>query len=284
MRIAHLSDFHYTSLNFNPFRLFSKRILATANWLIQRRKEFCYTQLKSLPDLFSSLKVDLVLLGGDFSSSSLKEEFESMQGFVGKIGKPWIAIPGNHDQYTSRSYKHRRFYRYFSNATASASHSLSKDSMESYEILPGWHIISLDTARPTSFISSEGIFTESLEQALEYRLQKIPKEDKIILFNHYPFFPQKDPKRSLRRSNSLERILRNYSNICLYLHGHSHRHSIADLQPEGLPITADSGSCTFSKGGTWNLIETHPTGCSIETFQFVKEWKSTKRQEFLWNR
>lgn len=283
MRIAQLSDFHYTHLTFNPFRLFSKRFLATANWLLHRRGEFALNRLEPLRLLLQSLDVDLVLLGGDFSTSSMREEFGAMEEWVRHLHIPWIAIPGNHDMYTHRSYRKKLFYQYFSNRIPS-SYSLSVEGLELCKIGPDWNIVSLDTSHPTHLASSQGLFSEFLEEKLEQCLEKIPKQEKVLLFNHYPYFSQSDPKRSLRRGKALENILRKHSNIYLYLHGHTHRHSIADLQVEGLPITIDSGSCSLSEGGSWNLIDIQPKGCSVDTYRFLESWKKMETQEFIWTR
>src|SRR5690606_33890490 len=97
MRIAQISDLHYTHITWNPLRFLSKRLFGLWNWVLFREKEFFPEQLEPLPALFRELKVDLVLLGGDFSTTSLLEEFELASQLIQQISQPWIAIPGNHD-------------------------------------------------------------------------------------------------------------------------------------------------------------------------------------------
>ncbi len=113
MRIAQLADFHYTHLTWNPLRLLSKRILGHFNWLLLRKKHFFEEQVEKLPELFKGLGVDWVLMGGDFSTTALPEEFEKAKRLVDQIEQPWIAVPGNHDRYTKKSCQERHFYRYF---------------------------------------------------------------------------------------------------------------------------------------------------------------------------
>src|SRR5215510_5762015 len=115
MRIAQISDFHFTHITWNPFRLFSKRLLGNLNWLLSRKSVFAHGQLDPLPELFRELKVDLVLLGGDLTTTALKEEYKKAKNFVSKISQDWIAIPGNHDHYTYKSWRKKDFYRHFSN-------------------------------------------------------------------------------------------------------------------------------------------------------------------------
>lgn len=281
MRLAHLSDLHFTNLTINPLRLFPKRIFSYLNWILYRKKAFSEKSLANLPDLLNQLKVDLILLGGDFTSSSMPEEFEKAKSLIQKMSAPVIAVPGNHDQYTSRSYRRKLFYQYFHNPRA-GSLSLKNDRIEAHQIKPGWWVIALDTSCPNKITSSQGTFPPELEAKLEQTLTQIPKEEKVILLNHYPFFPQESVKKVLQRGDALESLLRRHPHIVLYLHGHTHRHSIADLRSSGLPIILDSGSCAQKKFGTWNLIDLKETGCAITTYQWDTKWKEKNTQEFLW--
>lgn len=281
MRIIHISDFHFTKLTANPLRLFPKRIFSHLNWLLRRKKEFDQTQVEHLPALFEDLKADLILFGGDFSSSSMPEEFRQAKHLVQRMKAPWIAIPGNHDQYTVCSHQKKRFYEYFTNKSATFA-SLCREGVEAHKITDHWWVVAVDTAKPTRITSSEGMFSKALEAQLEHLLGQIPEADKVILLNHYPFFKQEDSKRALKRGESLEKLLRRHSNIALYLHGHTHRHSIADLRPDGLPIVLDSGSCSLKNKGTWNLIDLDSAGCTVSTYHLENGWEMKSKQEFAW--
>jgi 3',5'-cyclic AMP phosphodiesterase CpdA len=152
MRIAQVADFHFTKLTWNPFRLLSKRLLGNINWLFKRKKSFSTKQLEPLPDLFKELGVDLVLLGGDFTTTALREEFETSAQFIKKIKQPWLAIPGNHDHYTWLSYWGKHFYRYYTNKRKAISHkaeffNLKEHGIEGHDIGSNWWVIALDTAR-----------------------------------------------------------------------------------------------------------------------------------------
>ena len=242
------------------------------NWLLHRRRIFSEKQLEDLPDLLKTLKVDFVLLGGDLTSSSMPEEFEKAKSLMQKIAIPMIAIPGNHDHYTERSYHEKRFYQYFP----------AKEGLEAYPIGPNWWVVALDTSFPGPALSSRGRFTEDLEEKLETLLLKLPEMDKVILLNHYPFFEQDDPSKILERGEALEQLIRRHPKIALYLHGHTHRHSIADLRPSGLPIVLDSGSCGQKTCGHWNLIDLNETGCTVTAYQWKSKWEEKERQEFVW--
>ena len=284
MRLAHVSDFHYTCLTCNPFRLFSKRLFGHFNWIFNRDKEFSPAQVECLPELFRALDVDLVLLGGDFTTTSMHEEFARAAQFVAKIEQPWIAVPGNHDHYTYRSHRNKDYYKYFSNKKG-AFFSLAEDGIEGHRIAPGWWVVALDTSRPRNPGSSQGLLSEKLEAKLEESLTRIPKGDAVLLLNHYPFFRNDEPKRGLERGEALEKLIRRHPEIRLYLHGHTHRHTIADLQSNGLPIILDSGSCAQGPKGAWNLIDIEEKGCSVSAFRWIDgHWRKARSEEFAWRR
>ncbi|PIS02488.1 MAG: hypothetical protein COT85_05695 [Chlamydiae bacterium CG10_big_fil_rev_8_21_14_0_10_42_34] len=289
MRIAQISDFHFTKVTFNPFRLFSKRLLGHLNWLFFRRKTFFEAQLDPLPKLFSDLNVDLVLLGGDLSTTSFIKEFEKAAKLIGKIKQPWIAIPGNHDHYTYRSYRQKHFYRYFKNKRDEITHradffTLKEHGIEAHKIMDGWWLIALDTALATNLYSSTGLFSEKLESYLEEVLKLIPDTDSILLLNHYPFFQNDVERHNLVRGEVLQKLIERNPRIRMYLHGHTHRHTIADLQVSNLPLVVDSGSCAQGKKGSWNLIDINTNGCTISTYQWNDQWTKTKTEDFAWTR
>jgi 3',5'-cyclic AMP phosphodiesterase CpdA len=289
MRIAQISDFHFTHSTWNPLRLLSKRLLGHVNWLLTRKGHFFEEQLLSLPALFDQLGVDLVLLGGDFSTTALKEEFEKAGKFIRQIRQPWIAIPGNHDHYTWRSYRQKHFYHYFANARKEITHpveffTLKEQGVEAHKIGPGWWVVALDTALATHPYSSEGLLSEKLEAYLEEVIRLIPANDSILLFNHYPFFQNDAPRRNLRRGDALQRFLERHPRIRLYLHGHTHRQTVADLQVSSLPLVLDSGSCAQGQKGTWHLLDLDAKGCTVSTYQWNQSWQPARTETFAWTR
>lgn len=289
MRIAHVSDFHFTHLTWNPFRLLSKRALGNFNWITLRKKHFFEEQLSPLPALFKELEVDYVLLGGDFSTTALLEEFEKAAQFIGQIKQPWFATPGNHDCYTKRSCRNKHFYRYFANQRKEISDpveffTLEKHRIEAHKIGQGWRLILLDTAIATHFHSAEGLFSEKLEAYFKEVLKLIPQEESILILTHYPFFQNDVKRHSLIRGEVLQELLEQNPRIRLYLHGHTHRHTVADLQVSNLPIVLDSGSSAQGRKGAWNLIDLNPKSCTVSTYRWDHKWTKTRSEEFSWIR
>lgn len=289
MRIAQISDFHYTHLTWNPLKLFSKRILGNLNWILARKGEFSFSQLDVLPDLFRTLDVDLVLFGGDFTTTALPQEYASALQFMKQLSQPWIAVPGNHDHYTFKSFREKRFYRYFANQKKESGNpldffTLEHHGVEAHRIGAQWWVVALDTARATHFTSSRGLLSEEKETYLQELLDLIPKNASILMLNHYPFLSNCDWRHSLEGKERLKAIVQKDPRILMYLQGHTHRHTIADLQPSHLPILLDSGSAALSKGGSWNLIDIQPNGCEIIGYQWTTQWEPYRKEQFLWTR
>lgn len=287
MRIAQVSDFHFTRLTWNPFRLISKRILGHFNWIFSRTHSFSEEIVLELPDLFRKLEVDYVILGGDFTTTALKEEFLVAREFVERLKMPWLAIPGNHDVYTYRSQREKAFYRFLRSTGMGEKFegvSLEKDRLEAHRLRNGYWLVALDVCRATNLYSSRGLFSEGLEKKLRNMLSVIPLEESIVVACHYPFFKNDAFRRTLKRGEALKKILEEEKRICLYLHGHTHRHTVADLQPSGLPVVLDSGSAAEKKHASWNLIELKKDGCTVTPYQYKEGWTPLARKDIEWKR
>jgi 3',5'-cyclic AMP phosphodiesterase CpdA len=294
-RLAHISDLHFSKMTWNPSQFFSKRWLGNANLLLSRNKAFDAESLTTLFPIFHERKVDAVLITGDLTSTSHEEEFLLAQQFIESLQREKFKVftlPGNHDQYTRSAYKHKLFYQFFNAAYAPptdpvSSLSLKDDGMTAAYFGHNWWLLALDTALATSLLSSNGYFSAELELKLEKALQELPDNHNVILINHFPVFSNESQRKSLIRKEALKKLLERFPKIKLYLHGHTHRHSIADLRGSNLPIFLDSGSTAQIKGGTWNLIDVGPTGCEVEVFKNTfrddyTSWEPVLKSQFKW--
>ena len=283
-KIAHLSDFHFSHVPTNPLKLLSKRWIGVLNLIFSRRKTFQPSQLEGLGSMFEDQKVDLLLATGDFTTTSLTSEFQDAKSFFEKLSTPSLYLPGNHDFYTKKDYRKKTFYRFFENPPAeqhpASAYTMKKDQVEARPIFKNWWVVFLDTVVPTQFYSSQGNFSEAIEAKLEEVLQTLPKDAKIILANHFPFFLNDSPRRHLVRGDDLKKLIEKWPNIHLYLHGHTHRHCIADVRPNHLPIILDSGSCAHKDRGTFNIIELGKDSISIEVYEKKEKWIPRKKIDF----
>jgi hypothetical protein len=109
-----------------------------------------------------------------------------------------------------------------------------------------------------------------------------------MLINHFPIFSNESARKSLIRKEALKKLIERFPKIKLYLHGHTHRHCIADLRSSHLPIFLDSGSTAQKEGGTWNLIDITATGCNVEVFKNTNAegyafWQPILKSNFKWS-
>lgn len=283
MKLAQISDFHWTRAPLNPLGFCSKRLIGVANWLVNRKGIFSEKALEVLPETLQEMQVDRVLLGGDFTSTALAREFAAARKFVERLKAPWIAIPGNHDCYTVMSFLMKRFYRSFRNPKPHGGFQLEREGVEAHHLKDGWWLVAIDTARPS--LMSRGHFSKKLEGHLRRLLAQLPPKDSILVFNHYPFFQNDLPSRSLVRSDALETLVREDKRIRAYLHGHTHRHIIADLQSAGYPIVLDGGCAAFTERGSWNLLDLDECGMTVDVVRWDgKRWSVERTERITWMR
>lgn len=289
MKIAHISDLHFAKMSYNPFQLFTKRIIGNLNYLYNRRKLHKVSKCYDLLPLFKDLGVDLVVITGDFSTTSYKKEFELARSYLRQLqgmGMDVVIVPGNHDNYTSSAYTHKLFYQFLGSVVdfdsdEPFSYSLNKDLIQVRKI-DGYWLIMLDTTLSTPLIYSNGVFQKKLEKRLSLVLDKIPQNEKVIIVNHFPLFKQDGKLKDLKRVENLQAITKKHPNILFYLHGHTHRHSIADLRGSHFPIVMDAGSMSLSKTSRWNLLDLTDGKIDIQVFESKddKPWEKISSYDF----
>lgn len=288
LQIAQISDPHFAKISFNPFRLLPKRIFGMINWQLNRKSAQLPTMASQLTKTLNSLQLDQILFCGDFTTTALHTEFQIAKQFTKTLKAPILSIPGNHDHYTYRAFRNNHFYQYFENQKPVRNKpdffNLKNHGIEAHPIHKDWTLIALDTARPTLPWSAKGLFSQKLENYLKEVLDLIPQNQSILLMNHYPFFQNEESNRILERGEKIQTILQADPRIKLYLHGHTHRHIIADLQPSHLPIILDSGSVFNHRFPTWNLLKIDESGITIDTYSWDLDWKITESERILWKR
>ncbi|MBS0651968.1 MAG: metallophosphoesterase, partial [Verrucomicrobia bacterium] len=252
--------------------------------------------LSALVDTMKDLAVSHVLITGDLSCTSSEGEFEMAQEFVESLksnGMNVFAVPGNHDQYTKQAYRDQIFYDYFdssfSDATAALppTMSLKKDKVTARFLGQQWWLVGIDTALATPLLSSSGNFSQEIEKNLEKVLSAIPSDHNILLMNHFPIFELESPRNKLIRKDALRALLLKFPNVRFYLHGHTHRHCIADLRPNQLPVVLDSGSTAHKTIGSWNLLEITKEGCRVQPYRWKQgshegTWTPDAEHLFKW--
>ncbi len=291
IKIAHISDLHFSFLTWNPLQFLSKRWIGNFNLFTLRKRAFDHSQLDALLPIIRDKNIGNVLISGDLSSTSLPKEFHRASNWtqnLEKAGSSVIALPGNHDHYTRHAYNKQLFYRFFPSELSPKDpldlhFNLSTHKVSSRFLGTGWWVVAIDTACSTSLISAQGVFSPECERNLRTVLEKIPNKDKVILCNHFPLFDNDIPRKTLIHSQALRDLLQEFPKVKMYLHGHTHRRCVADLRSSGLPIVIDSGSTAQSKKGSWNLLELDNNTCKVDVFAWdekEKDWRQSEHHLF----
>lgn len=277
-RLAHISDLHFSELSWSPSQFFSKRWIGNANLLLRRIREFQHDKVFKLIEHFKAQDVNYVLISGDLSTTSLSKEFTKASLFLSKIkemGIEVITLPGNHDHYTKKDYENKTFYQYFASSFSKEGDPLSEYNLKDHKVAvkklsSDWWLIALDTALATPLLACHGNFSEQIEATLRKVLSLIPEDGKVIVSNHFPIFTSDHLHKHLVRDGALRNVLQDFPKVKFYLHGHTHRHCIADLRNAGLPIILDSGCTAHEEKGAWNLLDFNDDSCTVKAFRWSK--------------
>lgn len=289
LNIAHLSDLHFSKITLNPAQFLSKRWLGNVNLLFSRGKKVGSKRLPRLVDLLKELHTNLVIITGDLTSTSHEAEFKRAHRFIESLKEAEmdvVVLPGNHDHYTRQAYRQRHFYNYFPEHLHPEEDNIIPASLREHAIAVkpldlGWVLVALDTALATSLVSSRGLFSKTLEKRLRRILSMIPKDRHVIVANHFPFFKQESARKMLLRGDALKQILCEFPNVKLYLHGHTHRTSLADLRGNNLPIILDSGSTGLQPRQSWNRLLLKEHELTVQQFESVdQEWEAYNTETF----
>ena len=278
MRIVHISDLHYGKFSYNPLQIFSKRLLGNFNFLFKRQFIFDPEIIAAFEKTLCSLAPDLILVSGDLTTTALKAEFRQARALLERLSNNYriFAIPGNHDTYTKSAFSQKLFYNSFDGLIpikGDFKTDLKKDGVAIFKVCEHRYLLMLDCSQKTPYLLSTGMFSDDLERKLLAILSEVEKGNRIIVCCHYPFFNYDHPRRELKGAKRLQKIIEAHPQIDLYLHGHTHRHSIADLRESSLPFISDAGSLSSRKQATFNVVDIKEADINISPYYFKKEWK-----------
>lgn len=284
LRIAHLSDVHFGNPCYKLTQFLSKRWIGNLNFLLFRRRKFQSKHLCLLPELFKELKIDKICFTGDFTTTALPEEFSLAQKFLELFPQPFFVLPGNHDVYTKESEKTQTFYQYFPEIKGECGFSLKKDRLFCKKIKKGWSWIALDCAVSTPPFQAYGIFTNEMAEKLLTLLSSLPKQENVIVGNHFPLFSsKKNVHHDLKNAELLRKTLKKFfPQIKLYLHGHIHKPLIINKMQDGYPLVLNSGSSAYVENGGFYHIELQEKKCYVAHFFYsdTKGWRAEKTYEY----
>lgn len=268
VRIAHFSDIHITTPPWQvPWRrLACKRLVGWANLALNGRyatfSDAARITAACIDDVLAQ-KPDHVVFTGDFTGTSLRQEFESAATLLTPLRDSGVAstlIPGNHDVYVKTAVRERLFEEYFGYGLATdlqvselppAARDLQPFPLVRF-IGNEVALVALRDVRPVAWHDSSGKVGATQLAALR-ALFESPKlrQRTIILALHYGLRLSNGspdtPRHGLRDAEELA-ALATAAGVALIIHGHLHHRFVRPLQAPPAPVLANPGSATWSRG------------------------------------
>jgi 3',5'-cyclic AMP phosphodiesterase CpdA len=257
--LIHIGDLHFWRVVLNPLRLLNKRALGNLNVMLRRRQEFDMDRAEPCADAVAATGIKHALLTGDFTSTSIDEEFEMARTFVDGLAQRGLGIslmPGNHDVYTFEAQRARRFERHFEPY-------LPPEGYPARVMLPGGtHLILVPGAQP-NLLTAKGYVGDDVIAQVAALLADAPEP--VLVAAHYPVLSHTygytlTPERQMGNAQALRSALGASGKRILYLCGHVHRFSYV-TDPE-YPNLAHVSTAAFfrhhkSRGIQGDFTEVH---------------------------
>jgi len=276
IRLAHLSDVHISArpLGWTARDWFSKRLTGWMNLnCFGRARRFRETDevfLRLMGEL-RQRQLDHVVFSGDATALGFPAEFEhaaKLFGINGPEPLPGLAVPGNHDYYTSVAERAGLFERYFA-SWQSGERIGTHVYPFAQRVGPIWLVgVNSCTANFWCWDASGRVGAAQLErlQQLLTRLGDGPR----ILVTHYPVaLADRRPESGHHGLRDLDALIAVAARggVGLWLHGHRHgayRHLDNGLAP--FPVVC-AGSATET--GRWSYGEYQIDGRDLQAVRRV---------------
>ena len=253
MRIVLFGDIHFYRLWLAPWHLLSKRVLGQGNLILNRRKTFRHELFASMIDQAIGLEPDMLLLSGDLTTTSLKQEFIDVAAALKPLTDrvPTVLVPGNHDRYTFAAGRSKRIDRLLA--------ELCPPGFPHTQTLSDrWQLLALDGAVPR-FYNARGRLGPTQFDAAKRYVESLDESQGLVVLCHYPCaLPghiHEHESHALEERDALRGVLENCRGRVVYLHGHIHQpwhHEPGD--GSGVPFTCiDAGSPCMTS-------DAYPTG------------------------
>lgn len=275
--LLQVADLHFWHITWNPMRLLNKRALGSLNVAFRRRREFDAARAHEHIEALVQRPSRNILLTGDFTSTSLDEEFVQGRAFVAALAErgftPFV-LPGNHDVYTFESARKRRFERYFAEY-------VPRNGYPSVYTLPGGTSLLLVPTVCPNLLSSRGRVDGRTLRRVEELLADA--SNPVIVAGHYPVLLRTPgytltKERVLRNASALRQAIGESGRRVLYVCGHVHRFSYVrdEVYPGLLHLSTGTFFGRHRHGpadGSFAEIDVLTDGFRVYRHVHVSEWK-----------
>lgn len=256
LRLIHFSDIHLfqSHARWKARDLLSKRVTGYVNSrYLPRSKVFKQASqvLHRLVEDAYARQPDLVIFSGDATTLGVEEEFAHAVDLlqVGNEQTPLaMAVPGNHDYYTTSSVKLGLFERYF--APWQHGERVDDEIYPFARVIGPLYIVGVNSCQWNrwSWDSTGKVGVDQLLRLERLLGSEAARERIKILVTHYPLaLADGKPEHRHRRLRDLSDLLAvaQQFGVQLWLHGHRHNAYVVPAQPDRTVAALCVGSGTM---------------------------------------
>jgi 3',5'-cyclic AMP phosphodiesterase CpdA len=173
---------------------------------------------RGTPALVERFDPELIVASGDLSHRGRAGQLAAAAGFLRSLGRPVLAIPGNHDIPYAFPARFTRPFREFDRQWGTTEPTYSS---------PTLHVVGLNSVRPWRH-QSGGLRTRTLAAAERRLEQAEPSAFKVVALHHHLIgAPWRSRKRPVaRRSHVLSALVA--AGADLILGGHTHQAAVSE--------------------------------------------------------
>jgi len=275
-RLAHVTDLHFQSLEgARPSDFLNKRLLGTANLMLNRRWKHRMDLLEALREDLCRRPHDHVAVTGDLANVSLAGEWAAAGRWLDRLGEAperVTVIPGNHDAYIEEVVARGDFERLFS-AYQTADLRDGGAPYPFVRLRDGVAVVAVSTCVATGDFGAWGRVGDAQLARLERLLTSadVAARTRVVLVHHPPVMHRPPETRNLRDREALVAVLAR-AGADLVLHGHDHRDerfAIAGPGGAAIPVVgAGSGSYAGApeRRARYNIYEIDGRSITLATF------------------
>ncbi|WP_108623937.1 metallophosphoesterase family protein [Candidatus Similichlamydia epinepheli] len=275
MRLAHLSDLHFFTQEWNcelftshKCRSLFSQLHSIASFSSRRQRKGHSEALLVFLQKRAHL-LDCLLISGDLTTKGSAKECQLALEWLKKLDSiPQLILPGNHDIFQKRDGRNPFTRLLERNAFSFSVDDFLEKGLTLVRFPNGWTGICLDLTN-TKIGHAQGIFSEQLEKNLEIALQEV--NEPCVVIGHFPTTNLRNHWRLLLRNEHLNNCLLNSPHVKIYLHGHTHElhHRIWTNGKREL-ISFDSGSSLLGRNPTWCIYKLLPELMKADCYQLEK--------------
>jgi 3',5'-cyclic AMP phosphodiesterase CpdA len=210
----------------------SKRLLGMSSLLLGRARRFRLERVPELVERVRSLGPDHILITGDVTTTALPAEFQAALGALKHLlddAAKVTIVPGNHDRYTMRAHRSRRFEKFLGAFSPEEPYPWLRvlDSTTA--------ILGLDPTR--AGVSARGKLPRAHLRRARELIERASEITRLVIACHYPVAAPPEFERQYARKplvNAIE-VGEWLLTIGPHLYCCGHVHAMWAFQPPSIP-------------------------------------------------